>query len=102
MSTTTPPNLGIVITSPFARKVVYSSYIVLLVIAGAIQVAYAAIQLGQPVWLVAALAVLAYLGIPVGGLALVNSPSSAQSVYADPTTPTGGASVVVTPTVPVV
>ena len=76
MSTTTPPNLGIVITSPRARKTIYGTYIVLLVIAGATQVAYAAIQLDQPVWLVGALAVLAYLGIPIGGLALVNSPSN--------------------------
>ena len=72
----TTPNLGIVITSPTVRKGIYGSYIVALVIAGAAQVAYSALQLGQPGWLVAALAVLAYLGIPVGGLALVNSPSS--------------------------
>lgn len=76
MSTTTPPNLGIVVTNARARKIIYAAYIVLLVIAGAIQVAFAAIQAGQPVWLVAALAVLAYLGIPVGGLALANSPST--------------------------
>lgn len=75
MSTTPVPNLGIVITSPNVRKVIYGTYIILLVIAGAAQVAYSAIQLGQPAWLVASLAVLAYLGIPVGGLALVNSPS---------------------------
>lgn len=80
MSTTTPPNLGIVITNPTVRKRIYGSYIVLLVIAGAIQVAYAAIQLGQPVWLVAVVAVLGYLGIPVGGLALVNSPSTGEHV----------------------
>ena len=79
MSNPTPPNLGIVITSPKARKIIYGAYIVTLIIAGAIQVAYAAIQLGQPVWLVASLAVLAYLGIPVGGLALVNSPSTPAS-----------------------
>lgn len=78
MSTTTPPNLGIVITSPFARKIIYSTYIVLLVIVGAIQVGFAAVQSGQPVWLVAAIAVLGYLGIPIGGLALVNSPSTSK------------------------
>ena len=76
MSTTPTPNLGIVITSPKARKTIYGTYIVALVIAGGTQVAYSAIQLGQPAWLVASLAVLAYLGIPVGGLALVNSPSN--------------------------
>lgn len=96
MSNPTPPNLGIVITNPIARRRIYGTYIVLLVIAGAIQVAYAAIQLGQPVWLVATLAVLAYLGIPVGGLALVNSPTSAPVgvVYPDPSTPAGGAPLI--------
>lgn len=94
MSTTTPPNLGIVITSPTARKTIYGTYIILLVVAGAVQVAYAAIQLGQPAWLIAALAVLAYLGIPVGGLALVNSPTTSTPVYDDPSAPTGGAPLI--------
>lgn len=76
MSTTPTPNLGIVITSPKARKIIYGLYIIFLVLAGAAQVAYAALELGQPGWLVASLAVLAYLGIPIGGLALVNSPAS--------------------------
>lgn len=78
MSTNTPPNLGVVITSPHARKVIYATYIILLVVAGATQVGYSAIELAQPQWLIATLAVLAYLGIPVGGLALVNAPSSSK------------------------
>lgn len=76
MSTTSAPNIGTIITSTTARKIIYGTYIILLVIAGAIQVAYVAIALGQPTWLVAALAVLTYLGIPVGGLALANSPTA--------------------------
>lgn len=77
MTNTTPPNLGVVITNPTVRKVIYSTYIILLVVVGAVQVGFAAVQSGQPAWLIAALAVLAYLGVPVGGLALVNSPSNA-------------------------
>lgn len=94
MSTTTPPNLGIVITNPTARKRIYGAYIILLIVAGAAQVAYAAIQLSQPSWLIAALAVLAYLGIPVGGLALVNSPAPTAPVYVDPPAPAGGAPLI--------
>lgn len=83
MSNTTPPNIGNIITSPTARKTIYGTYIILLVIAGAIQVAYVAIALGQPTWLVAALAVLTYLGIPVGGLALANSPTLPPAITPD-------------------
>lgn len=83
MSTPTTPNLGVVITSPAVRKAIYGSYIVLLVVAGGIQVAYSAIQLGQPSWLIAGLAVLAYLGIPVSGLALINAPATPAAPAAD-------------------
>ena len=76
MSTTPAPNLGSVITNARARKIIYALYLVGLVLAGAAQVGFAAAQLGQPVWLVVTLAVLAYLGIPIGGLALVNTPAS--------------------------
>ncbi|OJX72841.1 hypothetical protein [Leifsonia sp. 71-9] len=68
-------NLGSVITSPTARKLIYGVYVIAVVVIGAIQVAYASVPAwgGQPDWLTAALQVTASLGIPVGGLALVNT-----------------------------
>ena len=65
-------NLNAVITSPVARKLIYTIYVIAGVIIGATQVAFAATASGQPDWLTVALAVLAYLSIPIGGLALVN------------------------------
>lgn len=70
-----PNDLGKVITNSRARKMIYGTYIVALVGAGGTQVAYAALEQGQPSWLIATVAVLGYLGIPVGGLALANTPS---------------------------
>ncbi len=90
MSTTTPPNLGIIITSPTARKIIYGTYTILLLIAGAAQVAFAAIPSGQPVWLTAGLSVLAYCGVPVGALAVANTsatPHIAAPVAAAPAAP---------------
>ncbi len=71
--TNTAPNLGSVITSPTVRKIIYGVYIVALVIVGAAQVGFAAVEAGQPEWLTIALAVLAYLGVPIGGLAIANT-----------------------------
>ena len=73
MSTTTTPALGVVITNATVRKIIYGSYVIAIVLAGAIQVGFATIQAPQPAWLTAALGVLTYLGLPVGGLALANT-----------------------------
>lgn len=68
------PNLASVIQSAAIRKAIYAIYVVALVITGALQVAFAQPGLGgQPVWLTVALSVLAYLGVPIGGLALANA-----------------------------
>ena len=67
------PNLGAVIESPRARKIIYGVYILIVFVIGCAQVAYASLELGQPAWLTAAIAVAAYAGIPVGGLAAVNT-----------------------------
>ena len=67
------PNLGSVISDATIRKVIYSAYVIALVLVGAAQVAYAAVSVATPSWLTIALAVLAYLGVPVGGLALANT-----------------------------
>jgi hypothetical protein len=72
-------DLGKIITSATARKVIYSTYVILLVIVGAIQVAFAAVSSSQPAWLIGALAVMAYLGVPVGGLAIANTSTTTPS-----------------------
>lgn len=78
MSNTPPANLGSIITHPRARRLIYGVYVVAVVLLGAAQVAYSAVPSwgGQPDWLTGALAVAAYLGIPVGTLALANTTST--------------------------
>lgn len=73
MSTTTPPNLGNVIPNGTVRKIIYGTYVIALVIAGAAQVAFVD---PDPVWLTQTVDVLGYLGIPIGTLALVNAPTT--------------------------
>jgi len=73
MSNPTPNDLGIIVTNAKVRKGIYGGYVIALITAGAAQVAYSSLELGQPEWLVATLAVLAYLGIPVGTLAAANA-----------------------------
>lgn len=77
---TSSPNLASVVSNPSIRKIVYTVFVVAVVAAGATQAAYASLGDGQPAWLTAALNVLAYLAVPVGGLALANTPSSKSSV----------------------
>jgi hypothetical protein len=72
-NTPTPNDLGNIIGSATVRKVIYAVYVVALLITGACQVAYAAGDLGQPQWLTITLAVLAYLGVPIGGIAAANT-----------------------------
>ena len=65
--------LGVIVKNAKARAAIYGTYVVAIIAAGATQVAYAALEQGQPDWLVASLAVLAYLGVPVGTLAVANT-----------------------------
>lgn len=76
MSHVSPPNLGSIITASGIRKAIYGIYGILIIVIGAVQVAFAAVPAwgGQPDWLTAALAVGAYLGVPIAGLALANTP----------------------------
>lgn len=79
-------SLGTVITNPNVRKVIYGIYIVAGVILGAVQVAFASIAgAGQPDWLTVSLAVYAFLSVPVGSLALVNTTAgdiqTSETVY---------------------
>lgn len=76
MSTTTPPNLGNVIPSGLARKIIYAAYVIALVVVGALSAWYLD---PDPVWLSQAGEVIKYLGIPVGTLALANAPTTPPS-----------------------
>jgi len=69
--------LGVIVKDARARAVIYGAYVVALIAAGATQVGFASLEVTQPDWLVASLAVLAYLGIPVGTLAVANTNTSA-------------------------
>lgn len=73
MSTPTPDQLGSIIGSAGVRKGIYAAYVFGIIIIGALQVGFAAVSAGQPDWLTVALAVAAYLGVPVGGLAVANA-----------------------------
>lgn len=72
MSTPTPNDLGTVITSDRARRIIYSVYVIAVVVIGAVQVAYAGAAI-TPEWVTVTQQVLLYLGVPVGGLAAVNT-----------------------------
>lgn len=73
MTTPTPDHLGTIVTSPRARKTIYAVYVVAIILIGAIQIGFASLSAAQPDWLTVALAVTAYLGVPVGGLAAANT-----------------------------
>lgn len=73
MSTPTPNDLGKVITSDLLRQVIYTVYVIGVLLLGAVQVAYAGAEAGAPVWLSIAQQVALYLGAPVAGLAVVNT-----------------------------
>lgn len=58
---------------PTARRIVYTAFWIIGLILGAIQVGYASTDLGQPTWLVVALAVFAFLAAGVGYTAFANT-----------------------------
>ena len=67
-------NLGNIIASAKARAIIYSTYVIAGILIGATQVGFAAIAgAGQPEWLTIALAVYAFLSVPLGSLALSNT-----------------------------
>ena len=73
MSAPTPNDLGRVITSDRVRQIIYTAYVISVVLLGAVQAAYAGSEAGAPVWLTIAQQVALYLGAPVAGLAVVNT-----------------------------
>lgn len=80
MSTLSTPSLGSVVTNATARKVIYGVYVAAVVIVGGIQAYFAATGDPQPSFIGGANAVLVYLGIPIGGLALANTPKDVPVV----------------------
>lgn len=85
----TGENLGAVITDPMVRRMIYSGYVVLLIVAGAAQAGFAALHQTTPGWLAVVLAVLGYLGVPVGGLAVANTKTKVPAAAKGPVPPTG-------------
>ena len=73
-NSTTTPNLGNVITSPTARKVVYGTYAIGAFVIGGVSAYFLGIGQSIPELVTGAQAVAAYVGIGVGGLALANTP----------------------------
>lgn len=73
------PNLGKVVTNPTARKIVYGIYAVGAVVVGGTAAYFLGIGWEIPAPVVGAQAVVAYLGIPVGALAVLNTPSGGDS-----------------------
>lgn len=72
-------NLGSVITNPLIRKIIYGAYVIAGVVLGAASAGFATLNEGIiPEWITVGLAVLGYLAIPIGGLALVNVGDKAQ------------------------
>lgn len=65
--------LGVIVKNAKARAFIYGGYVIAIIAAGAVQVGYASLEISQPDWLTASLAVLAYLGVPVGTLAVANT-----------------------------
>lgn len=73
-------NLGSVIQNASVRKIVYGLYVIAGVFFGAASVGFAATGGGViPEWVTVGLAVLGYLSIPVGGLALANTGTPVQA-----------------------
>ena len=70
---------------PDVRAWIYWFYAALGVLIGSTQVAYAAAELGQPVWLTVTLAVYAYLGAGFGLTAASNTSLAAGTRYTDDT-----------------
>lgn len=71
-------DLGSIVPSASIRKWIYGAYAVLMLITGATQAGYASLELENPAWLTVAIAVLGFLGVAVGGLAIANTQSTAK------------------------
>jgi xanthine/uracil permease len=77
----TSPNLGNVITSAAIRKYVYGIYSVAALIVGGAAAYFLGIAQPIPELVTGAQAVIAYLAIPVGALALANTSTATATEY---------------------
>ena len=85
MNESTPPSsLGAIISNLSVRRFIYSTYVLALLVVGATQVALTSLGVTNPDWLVATLAVLGYLGVPVAGLAVANTSKKAAATESQP------------------
>ena len=73
-----PPNIGAVIKNPTARKWIYGVYAILAIAVGATAAGFLAVTTTLPTWLQITQAVIAYLAIPIGGLAAANTNTGKQ------------------------
>lgn len=73
MTNVNSPNLGSVFSKPTIRKTIYGIYVVAAILVGGAAVYFASIGAQVPEIVVGAQAVIAYLAIPVGGLAVANT-----------------------------
>lgn len=83
MSTPNVPNLGSIITDPSTRKRIYGTYGVFAFIVACVQVGWSASGAGPVVWLTVTLAVTAFVGTAVAGLAVTNTASTPPSTPGD-------------------
>jgi len=72
----TPPNLGNIIPSGRARKIVYAAYAGGAVVVGGIVAYFLGAGIPLTPEILGAQGVVAYVGIAVGGLALANTSST--------------------------
>ena len=75
------PDLGAVITSSKVRKIVYGTYAVGALIVGGAVAYFLGVDLPIPEQVSGAQAVVAYLAIPIGALALANTSQAKGSEY---------------------
>lgn len=66
-------SLGVIVSSPTARKYLYAGYAGLSLIVTNVAVAFSAANLSSPAWLTIALAVVGNLATPFGALAIANA-----------------------------
>lgn len=87
MTNTNLPNLGTIITSGLVRKVIYGVYAGAAVVVGGFAAYFLGTGHNLPEVITGAQAVVAYLAIPVGGLALANTSSAPVAPPAPAHTP---------------
>ena len=68
-----PQDLGVIIPSPKGRKIAYAIYAGASIVVTNVAVAFAAVQVAVPGWLVAAIAVMGNLAAPFAALAISNA-----------------------------